>query len=306
VQVPHELPPPVRKLVTEFRRQRPIRGGSLLITIFGDSIAPRGGAVTLASLIDLATPFALPERLVRTAVGRLSADDWLVGRREGRASEYRLSTRGRSQFAAATARIYGPVNADWPGTWTFALIGQLTAAQRLAAREPLQWAGFGEPQTGVLAHPTIGQTATRELLADMSHRVVVFEARIDEPAERRAIVRQGWELAELEARYARFVRRFAPTRRASTGATPLAAFLLRTLLIHEYRKIHLRDPLLPPNLLPRRWSGTAAYDLCRELYSNVFAASEQHLDTAGRRFSGELPTFSADARQRFGGLPRPN
>src|SRR5204863_361665 len=57
------LPAPVRALLRNFRAQRPLRGGSLLITVFGDSIAPRGGAVTLGSLIRLAAPFGLTERL---------------------------------------------------------------------------------------------------------------------------------------------------------------------------------------------------------------------------------------------------
>ena len=43
-------------IVARFRRQRPLRGGSLLITVFGDAIAPRGGAITLGSLIALAAP----------------------------------------------------------------------------------------------------------------------------------------------------------------------------------------------------------------------------------------------------------
>ena len=43
-------------LLRRFRAQRPLRGGSLLVTIFGDAIAPRGGLVTLGSLIRLAQP----------------------------------------------------------------------------------------------------------------------------------------------------------------------------------------------------------------------------------------------------------
>jgi hypothetical protein len=39
------------ELIKRFRRQRPLRGGSLLVTIFGDSIMPRGGAIALGSLI---------------------------------------------------------------------------------------------------------------------------------------------------------------------------------------------------------------------------------------------------------------
>ena len=97
----------LRTLRGRFRRQRPLRSGSLLMTILGDAIAPRGGRVTLGSLIRLAAPLGLPERLVRTSVARLAQDGWLAARRSGRTSEYKLSARGRRRFAAATRRIYG-------------------------------------------------------------------------------------------------------------------------------------------------------------------------------------------------------
>ena len=70
------------ELVARYRRQRPLRGGSLIVTIFGDAILPRGGAVTLGSLISLAAPFGLNERLVRTAAARLAKEGWLEGRSE--------------------------------------------------------------------------------------------------------------------------------------------------------------------------------------------------------------------------------
>jgi hypothetical protein len=111
-------PDPVASLLRHFHRQRPIRGGSLLITIFGDSIAPRGGAVTLGSLISLAYPFGLTERLVRTSVARLAVDGWLVARRDGRRSEYRITPTGRDRFAgppgASTARSPTPGAANGP------------------------------------------------------------------------------------------------------------------------------------------------------------------------------------------------
>ena len=111
------LPAAVRALLRHFHRQSPIRGGSLLITIFGDSIAPRGGAITLGSLISLTHPFELTERLVRTSVARLATEGWLLARRDGRRSEYRLSPVGLERFAAATRRIYGEI----PSTWALRL-----------------------------------------------------------------------------------------------------------------------------------------------------------------------------------------
>src|SRR6202050_959149 len=85
------------ELVARFRRQRPLRGGSLIVTIFGDSLMPRGGAITLGSLIALAAPFGLNERLVRTAAARLAKEGWLEGHRAGKLSEYHLSRDGRGR-----------------------------------------------------------------------------------------------------------------------------------------------------------------------------------------------------------------
>jgi phenylacetic acid degradation operon negative regulatory protein len=56
------------------------------------------------------------------------------------------------------------------------------------------------------------------------------------------------------------------------------AFLLRMLLIHDYRRLLLRDPELPDALLPEDWSGRQARVLCKELYKQIEAASERYLD----------------------------
>src|SRR5947208_10174911 len=109
------VPAAVRALLRRWRAQRPLRAGSLLITIFGDAIAPRGGAVTLGSLIRLAAPFGVTERLVRTSVARLAREDWLAARKNGRRAEYRLSSTGIARFEQATARIYGPIPHSWDG-----------------------------------------------------------------------------------------------------------------------------------------------------------------------------------------------
>ncbi|HWG30538.1 MAG TPA: hypothetical protein VN676_08310, partial [Steroidobacteraceae bacterium] len=52
-------------LLRRLHDQQPLRGGSLIITLFGDAIAPRGGVITLGSLIQVAGVFRLTERLVR-------------------------------------------------------------------------------------------------------------------------------------------------------------------------------------------------------------------------------------------------
>jgi phenylacetic acid degradation operon negative regulatory protein len=301
---PPDLPPAVRALLRHFRAQRPLRGGSLLITIFGDAIAPRGGAVTLGSLIRLAAPFGLTERLVRTSVARLARDGWLVAQRRGRRSEYRLTRSGAARFAAATRRIYGENPHDWNGRWTLVLLSG--AARAAHVRDELKWLGFGQLTPALFAHPSCVLAEARGWLHDIpgARDALLLQSGGADLAVDRTLAARGWDLGELARRYRHFVRRFGPVA-ALPAAPPIAAptaFLVRTLLIHEYRKIHLRDPLLPPALLPSDWVGASAYDLCRRLYARLFAAAEDYLSGTAHQLQRPLPAADAAAHERFGGV----
>src|SRR3981081_3710079 len=94
----------VEALLQRFSRRRPLRAGSLIVSVFGDSIAPRRSEVALARLLDLLVPFGITERLARSSIGRLAQEDWLQSRRAGRASFYRLTAAGAERLAAATQR----------------------------------------------------------------------------------------------------------------------------------------------------------------------------------------------------------
>ena len=296
------------ELVARFRRQRPLRGGSLIVTIFGDSIMPRGGAVALGSLIALAAPFGLNERLVRTATARLAKDGWLEGHRAGKLSEYRLSRDGRERFAEATRRIYSEPDTEWSGRWTLVVLPPMRAAERKELREELIWRGFGELSANVFAHPELDSRtlAPQRAPSGPLSKVIVFDASLADDAPQH-LVSLGWDLEDLGLRYQRFVKRFERVLAALHGLRALdhqACFIVRTLLIHEYRRLHLRDPLLPARLLRADWPGAQAAALCRDLYARVFAASEVHLAQVATQLDGPLPPPDASVMQRFGGIER--
>ena len=77
---------------------------------------------------------------------------------------------------------------------------------------------------------------------------------------------------------------------------------MRTLLIHEYRRVLLRDPQLPAALLPLDWPGAAAYALCRDFYRLTHACAERHLLAVLEGPRGTLPPADAAFYERFGGL----
>lgn len=296
-------------LLQRFRKQRPLRGGSLLVTILGDAIVPRGGSIALASLIELARPFGLTERLVRTSIGRLANERWVSSERSGRASFYSLTDYGAARFAEATQRIYGALPQSWDGEWTLVIVPASLKQQRNSLREELTWLGFGQITPGVFVHPTHKEDTVRTRLVELESTgalIVIQGARIAQAADAN-LVSLGWDFGDLARRYRRFVTLFEPLNQAAStsrsSASGESAFSLRTLLLHEYRKIHLRDPLLPAALLPQDWPGTQAHEICRRLYAKVFPASEQYLSATVQTMAGPLPAAIPEIFLRFGGLP---
>ena len=136
----------------------------------------------------------------------------------------------------------------------------------------------------MLAHPSRSVEDTRRQLQEMGlpNHAVILKADSGGLEQDRQLISTGWDLAELAQGYRRFVAGFDPVREILACGVELSAelaFVVRSLLIHEYRKIHLRDPLLPRGLLPQDWIGAAAYEVCQDLYRRVYAAAEVHLST---------------------------
>ena len=188
------------------------------------------------------------------------------------------------------------------------LLGDLDADTKEAVRKELGWLGFGALSTSTLAHPApdkgdLDVTLRRLGVAD---ELVVMSAQTEtNQAAMRKLAQSGWALDDIDAGYASFVKRFRPLIAAygkNTEVSARTAFLVRTLLIQEYRKVLLRDPQLPAELLPSDWHGTAAYQLCRNLYRALCEAADDYLSAVMETADGPLPPPNKRYFQRFGGL----
>jgi phenylacetic acid degradation operon negative regulatory protein len=252
------------------------------------------------------------DRLVRTSVFRLSKDSWLASEHIGRRSYYGLTATGRRRFEHAYRRIYFQPKLHWEGDWQIVLTAgsDLTPAQRDEVRKELQWEGFGLIAPGVLAHPSADLDPLLDILQSngVQDSVVVLRAKslgtvANKPT--RELVRECWNLGLISQDYKRFLDRFRPALKALKGVReldPEQCFIVRTLLMHEFRRTLLRDPQLPDQLLPHDWPGNAARQLCHELYVLTQRGAENHLMSTLETASGRLPEAAPYFYDRFGGL----
>jgi phenylacetic acid degradation operon negative regulatory protein len=285
------MPQPLARIVEQLKRE-PSRTGSIVITLFGDAIVPRGGVVWLGTLLEFFKALEIDSGVVRTAMSRLAADGWLERDRVGRNSFYRLAQKGRQTFDAAVTHVYSPQPVPWTGRFELLLISD--GADREAARQALRDAGFGSPLPGVFVAPS-GVPVPKQ-----AQRAIRLEISAEDDSGRR-LLRESWPLERTADAYLKFIRTFEPLRGWLDRREPLSeadAFTARILLIHHYRRVVLRDPLLPTALLPADWPGRAARRLCGEIYRAVLSASEQWLDRHGLNEAGRLPAAGRDLQRR--------
>lgn len=303
--------PSSHQWIAHFLETDPPRSKSLVMTIFGDAIAPHGGRLWLGSLIELVAPLGATDRLVRTSVFRLVQEGWLVANREGRRSSYALRPDAEPRFARANRRIYAPPGVDWDGRWTLLLApnGSIDSSLRAAVRKELEWEGFAMLAPGLLAHPAADADGVAEVLRRVEGGGKIFVCAATELPGVGArplaeLVREGWDLSAVVAGYRRFIEQFTalPALLQAEAPAPQQAFIVRTLLIHAYRRVQLHDPMLPLALLPQPWPGSEAYALAQAIYRRVWAPAERHLMDVLRREDAAAPEADAALYERFEGL----
>ncbi len=292
----------IERLRQDFAARRPIRSGSLIVTVFGDAIAPRGGGALLGGLLRLLAGFGLNESQVRTALSRLVAEGWLASTRVGRRSAYSLTEAGQHRVAEASRRIYHGAPAAVRDGWRLAILPPLAPDRREAWQRALGWLGFGTVAPTVLLHPDPDAASLASLLADMpaAERPVLLAASDSAGSGGWApIVARAWDWAALAHGYGTVTATFAPVAAHLSGPPdPEAALQLRLMLIHDLRRVVLHDPLLPAALAPAGWPGDGAFALAGRIYRAVAPAAEQWLDRHLARADGPLPV-NATLGERF-------
>ncbi len=256
---------------------------SVLVTMFGDTVIPVSTSVWLAQVFQMTDVFEFSRRLVRTSMFRLAAENWFVNERIGRQSKYTLTPNALEESQQASTRIYHESHPDWLGRWCVVFLNApgIDDAQRAELRTHLGWHGFVELSRDLLASPSTTTARAAELagLVTTGTRLPVAEFEF---ADLEHVVADGFldhclALADTTAAYREFVEFHARVETTLPTISGSTAFALRSMLIHDLRRIKLAVPDLPRDLLPTDWTGTQAYALARRLYPKLSASSASWL-----------------------------
>ena len=211
---------PLAPQITALHTQGRLRVWSMVITVFGDLVQHRGGQISTAQLGNILGRVGVEQGAVRTALSRLGRDGWVQSERQGRTSLYRLSQQGLTRFAPATTRIYGAPRDGQITRWAIAL--KISASGRQEATlTPADQVGEGADCLVVGDLQTLSDSYRALLLSD-DHRAALMALAHDITALGKAHM-----------------------------PTPLDAAAARVLLIHRWRRIVLRFPEVPGDLMPR-------------------------------------------------------
>ena len=274
--------------VQAWRAAPHISARSVLVTILGDAVLPVTKKVWLSQLFQLAEPFGFDERLVRVSMFRLAEEGWVTSERHGRRSLYLLTPLAEREFADAADRIYRDARPPLDGVWTFVLFdsAQLSPAERNRLTRHLGWHGFVAFRGGVLASPICNTDEARRILDESFPELLHAVARA-EFGDIARLADNGFFSAtfafdEGAQAYREFVEDYEAFDGKCEALSPAEAYCLRTMLIHDLRRITLRTPAVPRELLPTPWPGNDAYTLAADLYPRLCATSAPHLGDALR------------------------
>ncbi|MUV37550.1 Transcriptional repressor PaaX [Lentibacillus sp. JNUCC-1] len=262
---------------------------AMIFTIYGDYIRHYGNVIWIGSLIRLLEAFGHNEQSVRAAVSRMSRQGWIQAERIGNKSYYALTERGKARMEEASRRIYKSEAEEWDGKWRILVytIPEEKRHVRDELRKELTWSGFGllANSCWITPNPLEKQVHTLIDQYEIATHVSFFTAVHEGMQSSQDLVRQCWDLTEVNDRYAQFVETYSQkyihdkSRVQRNDLSDEQCFVKCALLVHQYRKFLFVDPSLPHELLPEEWLGDSAATLFNDYYQLLAERATRFFET---------------------------
>ncbi|MCC1492604.1 PaaX family transcriptional regulator C-terminal domain-containing protein [Cognatishimia sp. F0-27] len=238
---------------------------SLLVSLFGDVAQSPDARLSGAALGRMTEPFGVKPEALRVSLHRLRKDGWIESTREGRRGFYRLTETGHRESRRASPRIYsGTALAEE----AFVLLWDPSATPP----DALTSAAVTLSATSALSPRPAEDAGVLSLLLAPSEPVPAW---IRAKVCPKALVEQSRALLTLLEAVAAWRAATAEHQNASASA------VARLLVLHEWRRLVLRQPTLPDFVFPKGWQGPACRARARALLASLPRLTPKQIEALG-------------------------
>ena len=211
----------------------------------------------MASLVTMLAPLGISAPAVRTAISRMVRQGWLTPIRLDGGAGYALSDRAERRLADAARRIYRTQPEEWDGHWHLLVVERIaerTARERL--RSALSYLGYAALREDTWVSPRASSELDSLLEAEAVSCRRFFARHDGDDAD---LAATAWDVHGLGRSYEQWLAGAAALVE-TVGVEPpdQDVFVVRSRLVHEWRKFLFKDPGLPQELLPQVWPGQIA------------------------------------------------
>lgn len=218
----------------------------------------------------------------RALVARMRRDGQLGSVRHGRTADYRLA----GGFLESFLRVRDTQNrvaTPWTGAFHAVLhqIPESHRAYRDALRRAALLTGFGLLQPGVLISLTDRTAALADLLGNAPDGARVYRTTLAlDVTDAAQAAWDAWNLAQVDQVYREHIATLSAAVRDRDGAPPPTVATLRrfTELARLPFSDTLRDPGLPPELVPGDWPGPRLRALTGEVAAKFGPAAGAYVN----------------------------
>ena len=260
---------PFGQLVDALTQGQSPRLWSFVVTIFGDLAQDEQARISGSLMGTFVGRLGVKPEALRVALHRLRKEGWLESHKQGRSSDYALSPWGRAQSAQASQIIYDRAALARPDeAW-------------LVLHDPADKARDPAGEGSLYSLSPAASLALRRPRGSDTDLVLRLSAEQPDPIP-------AWvqlklcdhslidASQDLEQRLAQVLAHRALIDRLSD----LDRMVLRVLIVHSWRRLILKAPLLPAFLFPPAWRGTSCAEQVEALLRALPPLSIEELTTA--------------------------
>ena len=254
----------------------------LIVTVYGLYARAAHDWLPIAAVVRLLADLGVGAPAVRSSISRLKRRDTLRSLRLDGTAGYALAPSMLEVLREGDRRIFEHPPARVADGWVQVVfsVPEAQREKRHELRSRLAGLGFGPVAPGVWVAPgTLAEEVAVALERQgLAGYVDLFRGEHLGYAPLRERVRRWWDLDAVEAGYAQFVAGYRPLARRLARQLPPddEAFAAYVRMLTVWRRLRYRDPGLPLELLPARWTGVAAVDLFERLNAALRPAADAH------------------------------